>query len=120
MTVNPTSATSAEHYAWGNQCDGWHLVRAAQLSAIEERMPAGASEVRHWHARALQFFYVVEGTLRMDIEGALHTLPAGTGVEIPQGTAHQARNDSESAVRFLVISSPPHQGDRKELEAEQG
>ena len=119
MTANPTSATTAEHYAWGNQCDGWHLVRAAQLSVIEERMPAGATEARHWHARALQFFYVMEGTLHLEVEGVMHALPAGSGVEIPPGTAHQARNDSGAAVRFLVISSPPHQGDRKELEAEQ-
>ena len=48
----PTSATTAEHYAWGAGCDGWHLVRAPALSVIQERMPPGAAEVRHRHAVA--------------------------------------------------------------------
>jgi len=30
---------TAEHYSWGNACDGWHLVQNSALSVIEERMP---------------------------------------------------------------------------------
>jgi len=26
----------AEHYRWGNDCDGWHLVKDGSLSVIEE------------------------------------------------------------------------------------
>ena len=48
------STANAEHYTWGEVCDGWHLVRAAGLSVIEERMPAGSKEQRHWHQRARQ------------------------------------------------------------------
>jgi hypothetical protein len=43
------SIGSAEHYTWGSVCDGWHLVRRPELSVIRERMPAGTSEVRHFH-----------------------------------------------------------------------
>lgn len=38
--MKAVSIANAEHYRWGNQCDGWHLVRAAELSIIEESMPA--------------------------------------------------------------------------------
>lgn len=114
MIPIPISAAPENHYTWGNGCDGWHLVRAATLSVIEERMPPGTSEVRHWHARARQFFYVLSGTLRIEVEGATHELDAGLGLELPSGTAHQARNEGTEDVRFLVISSPPHQGDRRE------
>ena len=114
MIPTPTSASAQNHYAWGNACDGWHLVKAAALSVVEEQMPPGTSEVRHWHARARQFFYVLSGTLLIEVEGATHELGAGIGLELPSGTAHQARNVGHEDVRFLVISSPPHQGDRRE------
>ncbi len=113
MLTSPISTANAEHYTWGGTCDGWHLVRAQGLSVIEERMPPGTSEVKHWHTRARQFFYVLDGTLTMDIEGVVQQLAAGVGIEIKQGLAHQARNDTTGDVRFLVISSPPHQGDRR-------
>jgi hypothetical protein len=50
---------TAKHYVWGQNCDGWHLVKNPQLSVILERMPAGASEVRHFHAKAQQFFFML-------------------------------------------------------------
>jgi hypothetical protein len=27
----------AQHYSWGNNCDGWHLVQSDALSIIEEK-----------------------------------------------------------------------------------
>jgi uncharacterized cupin superfamily protein len=114
MIPKPTSTKTAPSYLWGDGCGGWHLVRAAGLSIVEERMPAGTREVRHWHARAAQFFYVLAGTLTLEVEGERHVLPARTGIELPQGTAHQAMNESGEEVEFLVISTPPSHGDRIE------
>jgi hypothetical protein len=37
------SKLNAEHYIWGDQCDGWHLVSTSDLSIIQERMPAKTS-----------------------------------------------------------------------------
>ncbi|MDB4913494.1 MAG: Cupin 2 conserved barrel domain protein [Gemmatimonadetes bacterium] len=116
MIPTPISTATTDHYTWGGTCDGWHLVRGAGFSVIEERMPPDSREVRHWHARAVQFFYVLSGVLTMEIEGAVHELGTGSGIELPSGTAHQARNDSANDVRFLVISSPPHQGDRRDAD----
>jgi len=82
------------------------------LSVIEEQMPTGAREQRHRHAKARQFFYVLEGQLTMEIDGGFHLLRAGEGIEIAPGQRHQAINDSAADVRFLVISSPPAHGDR--------
>lgn len=112
MIPQPTSKQSGQHYTWGEGCEGWHLVRSQNLSVIEERMPAGASEERHWHARARQFFYVLSGTLTLEVEGTTHTLAPRTGIELPQGVAHQAFNRSTSDVEFLVVSEPPSHGDR--------
>ena len=110
--ATPISRTTAEHYVWGQNCDGWHLVRTAGLSIIEERMPPGTTEVRHWHARSRQFFYVVSGTLSMEVEGERHELGPRTGIELAPGLAHQATNASAADVEFLVVSLPPSHGDR--------
>lgn len=109
---HPVSIETAQHYLWGEVCDGWHLVRTDGLSVIEERMPPGAAEERHFHTKARQFFYVLEGELTLEVEGRLHGLGAQQGLEIAPGEKHQARNESNLDVRFLVISSPPGQGDR--------
>lgn len=106
------STQTAGHYTWGDGCDGWHLVRHESLSVIEERMPPGAREQRHRHAKARQFFYVLDGQLTMEVEGGFHLLRAGDGIEIAPGQRHQAINDSGADARFLVISSPPSHGDR--------
>ena len=108
----PISTANAEHYTWGEVCDGWHLVRAAGLSVIEERMPPGTNEQRHWHQRARQFFYVLEGELTMAFDDRTVTLPPRYGIEIAPEIPHQARNSSDAETLFLVISQPPSHGDR--------
>lgn len=103
---------NAEHYRWGDECDGWHLVRDAALSVIEEMMPPGTAEVRHHHQRAQQFFFVLAGELEMEIEGEARVIAAGSGIHVSPGRKHRVRNSSASVARFLVISQPPSHGDR--------
>jgi len=102
-----TSTATAEHYIWGEACDGWHLLRAEGLSVIEERMPAGATEERHRHRHVRQMFYVLAGELSMELEGKTITLSRNEALEIAPGLAHQATNRGEAEAQFLVISSPP-------------
>jgi len=111
--TSPISKANAEHYIWGDGCDGWHLVKNPQLSVIQERMPAGTAEARHFHHRAQQFFYILAGTAVMEVDGRPTTMTAGEGMWIPAGTSHQMRNDSGDEVHFLVISQPPSHGDRE-------
>lgn len=120
MTADPTKPISVEtaaHYVWGGACDGWHLVRSPELSIIQERMPPGTSELRHRHGRARQFFYVLRGHLTLECAGTHHRLTSGQGLEIGPEVPHQARNDSEDSVDFLVVSQPPSHGDREPVPA---
>jgi quercetin dioxygenase-like cupin family protein len=91
---------------------GVRRVQTPELSVIEERMPPGASEQRHSHEFARQFFYVLAGELTMEVNGVVHVLTAGMGLEIGPGQAHQAINRSDEKVRFLVVSQPQSQADR--------
>jgi mannose-6-phosphate isomerase-like protein (cupin superfamily) len=106
------SRENAEHYRWGDDCDGWHLVKDAHLSVIEELIPPGAAEVRHHHERAQQFFFVLVGEVLMEVEGEMTLVRAGSGIHVRPGTRHQIRNPSSTPARFLVVSQPPSHGDR--------
>lgn len=110
------SRATAEHYRWGGGCDGWVLLSREGLLVIQERMPPGASEVRHFHSRARQFFYVLSGELTMELEGTWHLVPASHGIEIAPLARHQAINASEQEVNFVVISSPTTRGDRTDCD----
>jgi mannose-6-phosphate isomerase-like protein (cupin superfamily) len=112
MQPRPASRATAEHYIWGDQCDGWHLVKDEKLSVIEERMPAGASEVLHYHGIAQQFFFVLSGDAVMEADGCEIRLTAREGLRILPGVRHQIRNESTEPLQFLVISQPPSHGDR--------
>jgi methyltransferase (TIGR00027 family) len=109
----PVSIASAEHYAWGQGCDGWHLVKQDGVSVIQEQMPPGTSEERHRHARSRQFFYVLSGELQIEVEGGTHTLAAGSGLEVPPGAAHRAANVAAGPLQFVLVSQPPSHGDRE-------
>jgi mannose-6-phosphate isomerase-like protein (cupin superfamily) len=116
MTM-PISIETAEHYVWGGNSDGWHLLRSAELSVIQERVPPGGRETRHAHARARQFFFILEGEAVLEVEGQRHVLRARTGLEVPPGQPHQFRNESDGDVAFLVVSQPPGHADRLPAES---
>lgn len=110
--VMQVSRETAPHYIWGKVCDGWILSQSEALSVIYERMPPGSGEKRHYHTKARQFFFVLSGTLTMEMGGEVYPLAAQSGIEIPPGAPHQARNESDADIEFLVISTPTTQGDR--------
>ncbi|MGD8426536.1 MAG: cupin domain-containing protein [Balneolaceae bacterium] len=107
-----TNWKTAEQYRWGDNCDGWHLLKQPGLSVIQERMPTGTSEVKHFHERAEQFFFVLQGSLCIEMNDEVHMLNPQEGMHIPPGTTHQVKNTSEKAAEFLVISAPASHGDR--------
>jgi mannose-6-phosphate isomerase-like protein (cupin superfamily) len=113
--MQPIDRANAEHYVWGQVCDGWHLVKRPDLSVITERVPPGAAEARHVHGTARQFFLVLRGQAVLEIDGDRVALAEGQGVEVAPGLPHQFRNESDAPVDFLVISHPTTRGDRTDL-----
>jgi mannose-6-phosphate isomerase-like protein (cupin superfamily) len=109
------SKSNAEHYTWGEGCDGWYLVRNDDMTIIEERMPPGTEETLHKHARSRQFFFVLAGSAVMEHGDAVTVLTAGSGLEIPPGVAHRILNKSGSDLEILVTSRPPSHADRVEI-----
>lgn len=106
------STQNAEHYIWGDVCDGWHLLKRDDLSVIQERVPAGGAEVMHYHNTSRQFFYILDGQGAMTFDDKTIILEKGQGIEIPPLVHHQFKNSSNSDVQFLVISMPSTRADR--------
>jgi mannose-6-phosphate isomerase-like protein (cupin superfamily) len=119
MAVGPSavSKTNAEHYTWGEGCDGWYLLKDEQMTIIQERMPPGTAETLHEHTKSRQFFFVLAGLAVMEYGGAVTTLTPGTGLEIPPDVPHRILNRSDADVEFLVTSVPPSHADRVAVDA---
>jgi mannose-6-phosphate isomerase-like protein (cupin superfamily) len=111
-----TSLATAEHYVWGDGCDGWHLLKHADLSVIHERVPPGKGEVKHFHSKARQFFYVLKGKATLEFDDSSVTFGAGESVHVMPGVRHRFANAGSDAVEFLVISTPTTQGDRTNVQ----
>ena len=109
------SRSSAPHYAWAKACDGWRLIDTPGLSVVEERVPPGAEETRHYHNDARQFFYVLSGTAVVGTEEREHQIPAGSGIEVAPGVQHKFMKRSDEDVVFLVISAPSTKADRVDV-----
>jgi mannose-6-phosphate isomerase-like protein (cupin superfamily) len=110
-----TSTENAEHYTWGEQCDGWHLLKSATLSVIQERMPPGTGEQLHYHHNAQQVFYILSGTATFEVEGEQKIVQANQSIHITPNTKHRILNNGDADLHFLVISEPKAHGDRVNL-----
>ena len=103
---------NARHYKWGNNSDGWHLLDSQSLSVIEECIPAGGGEERHYHSQAQQFFYILSGVAEITISEKVFTVAAGNGLHVPAKSIHALRNNTKRDLRILVISEPKSHGDK--------
>lgn len=115
-TPQPISTASAEHYTWGQNCDAWYFLKRDDIHIIQERMPPGAAEAMHYHWKSRQLFYVLSGELTMKLESATLQIPRGQAIAIEPNSPHQASNETNSPVEFLVISCPPSHTDRINLD----
>lgn len=88
------------HSTWSDIREGWRLASAPTLSVIQERMPPGTAEMRHRDGRVRQFFYVLSGTLTLEVVGTTRHLVLRQGLEIAPGQGHQARNGGGMTPRF--------------------
>ena len=109
------SIDNAEHYVWGEVCDGWHLLQRDDMSVIQERVPAGGAEVMHYHTQARQLFYILEGQGIMEFDEKTVVLEQGQSIEIAPLIEHQFKNHSNADVHFLVVSVPSTRRDRVNL-----
>lgn len=103
---------NSEHYHWGNNCSGWHLVKSENLSVIEESIPANTSEEKHFHNFSEQYFHILNGTATFDIENEVLEVNKGEGTHINPQVIHQIKNEKTVDLEFIIISQPTAKEDR--------
>jgi quercetin dioxygenase-like cupin family protein len=60
----------------------------------------------HTHENLHDMFYVLEGTLTVELEGERLEATAGTFICVPPGTVHTFANTSDVPVRILNFNTP--------------
>jgi len=81
-------------------------------SIIHERMPPLTSEVRHFHNYSKQFFFILSGTMTIEVNGTEYSLKEHEGIEISPKVSHEVTNKTDKDLEFLVISQPNTRNDR--------
>lgn len=75
-------------------------------------MPLKTSEVRHYHQKAKQFFFVLSGQATIEVNGEVILLNEHEGMEISPEVPHQMINNSDWDIEFIVVFTPTSKGDR--------
>lgn len=72
--------------------------------------PLGSGAPPHYHGRAEEGFYVLEGALSMHVGERSIRAEAGSFVLVPRGVVHSFDNAADAPARYLVIWSPAEAG----------
>ena len=75
-------------------------------AVVELTEMPGYKTAWHQHNNCEEAFYVVEGTLTIQIADKTYEFPAGSYVLIPRGTPHGQGNFTTSPVRLLTTFTP--------------
>ena len=75
-------------------------------SLAEARVPAGGATQRHYHRVAEEFYFILEGSGTMEIDGETRTVVPGNAILIPPGAWHTIA--AEESLRFLCCCAPPY------------
>lgn len=97
---------------WAEVCKAWVLLDTDQLTIKEELMPPDTTESTHFHLKARQFFFVLEGVATFREEDRSIIVHSGDGFDVRPGITHSIQNDGQENLRFLLISHPSADQDR--------
>ncbi len=75
-------------------------------SLAEAIVPVGQSTERHFHKLSEEFYFILEGTGTMEIDGTSRPVAPGDAILIPPGAWHQIT--ATETLRFLCCCAPPY------------
>lgn len=127
MSMSGNSHSAALQPSEGHSLNIWGVtftfkVRGKDTSGayamFELTVPPGDRVLAvHRHDHTDESFYVLEGVLKLEIDGEEMTLNPGGFVMIPMGTVHSHGNGGNGPLRLLTIISPtgPSEGGFEEM-----
>ena len=86
-----------------------------QQSLAEATLKPGASTQRHKHPKTEEFYFVTQGSGRMQIDGEIQEVGVGDAILIPPGSAHQISCTGPVPLKILCCCAPPYRHEDTEL-----
>ncbi len=77
-----------------------------QYALWEALVPPGGGPPPHVHSREEEGFYVLEGEITFTVNGERVVATAGTFANMPVGTPHSFKNESDKPARMLISVAP--------------
>ena len=62
---------------------------------------------KHYHKKLTEVYFVIKGSIRIEIDGKEENLDTGSMIMIFPNTSHQAWKTSEEDAEILVVCCPP-------------
>lgn len=75
-------------------------------SLAEASLPQGAATEPHFHKLSEEFYFILEGSGEMTVDGETRGIGPGDAVLIPPGARHTVH--ALCAMRFLCCCAPPY------------
>ena len=85
-------------------------------SLAEARLPVHGATAPHFHPRAEEIYYIVEGHGSMQVGNEIHPVGPGDAIAIPPGARHQIRNTGSVVLKFLCCCAPAYEDEDTVLE----
>lgn len=77
-----------------------------KYALMEALVPPGGGPPPHVHRREEEGFYVLEGEIVFTVNGERVVATAGTFANMPIGTPHSFKNESDKPARMLISMAP--------------
>ncbi len=78
-------------------------------SLAEAILPLGSATEEHYHPKAEEIYYLLEGTGRMRMGREERDVGPGDAIAIPPGQPHTILNTGEGPLRFLCCCAPAYE-----------
>jgi quercetin dioxygenase-like cupin family protein len=109
--VTPTLRTPAEGRTIAVVGDVYRFLATGEdtngrYATWEAVVPPGGGPPPHVHSREEEGFYVLEGEITFTVNGERVVAAAGTFANMPVGTPHSFKNESDRPARMLISVAP--------------
>lgn len=83
--------------------------KSENLGARLWRFPPKSANTWHKHVKAEEFYFVLEGTGRIRVDGETLTVPKYGSVLVGPGSMRQVFNDTDGEVLWLMLGAPENE-----------
>jgi len=79
---------------------------AGKYAMCDALVPPGGGPPPHIHSREEESFYILEGEVALTVNGEKIIATAGTFANVPVGTPHSFKNESDRPARMIITVAP--------------